>query len=196
MAMIVKEMFIKEQDWLRLMRKFDVRNLDAITKVFILLFCIAAAYGISFFLLKPALSPSTLFPSAGMMGPGMMNFATLASSAINIISLILALGGAAGFSFYLFHSNHEAGVSGLSVKDKHDEYRVLRKALSEDEKKIMDEIHKSGEITQDSLRFRLNWSKAKVSTHLTNLDKAGLIQRERVGKTYNVFLQKGSKGQF
>ena len=55
---------------------------------------------------------------------------------------------------------------------------------------FLDEIKKAGEITQDSLRFRLNWSKAKVSTILTNLDKIGLIQRERIGKTYKVYLQK------
>jgi uncharacterized membrane protein len=38
------------------------------------------------------------------------------------------------------------------------------------------------------LRFRLGWSKAKLSRILTNLDKMNLIQRERAGKTYNVFL--------
>ena len=54
----------------------------------------------------------------------------------------------------------------------------------------LEAIKKSGEITQDSLRFRLDWSKAKVSTILTNLDKRNLIQRERIGKTYKVYLQK------
>lgn len=33
-------------------------------------------------------------------------------------------------------------------------------------------------------------SKAKVSTTLTRLDKMNLIQRERQGKTYKVFLSK------
>ena len=63
------------------------------------------------------------------------------------------------------------------------------KTLS-NEKKILDEVKRAGEITQDSLRFRLNWSKAKISTILTNLDKINLIQRERQGKTYKVFLSK------
>jgi len=67
---------------------------------------------------------------------------------------------------------------------------IIRKALSEDEKSILEEIKKAGKITQDSLRFRLNWSKTKVSTILTNLDKINLIQRERTGKTYKVYLQK------
>ncbi|MBI2139304.1 winged helix-turn-helix transcriptional regulator [Candidatus Woesearchaeota archaeon] len=164
------------------MGKIDVRNLDSTTKLAVLAFFIAAAYGIFFFALKPIFSP-TVRPFSGGMGSGMMSFSTNSSSAVNIISIILALGGAAGFSYYLFHSHRK--------KTGEEEYLVMRRALSDDERKLMDEIQKSGEITQDSLRFRLNWSKAKVSTHLTNLDKSGIIQRERTGKTYNVFLQKG-----
>ncbi|MFQ6065443.1 MAG: helix-turn-helix transcriptional regulator, partial [Candidatus Bathyarchaeia archaeon] len=64
---------------------------------------------------------------------------------------------------------------------------------SEDEKAIIDEIRRAGKITQDSLRFRLGWSKAKVSRILINLDKMNLIQRERIGKTYNVFLTEERK---
>lgn len=51
-----------------------------------------------------------------------------------------------------------------------------------------------GRITQDSLRFRLGWSKAKVSRILTNLDRKNIVQRERTGKTYAVFLS-GEKGE-
>ena len=96
----------------------------------------------------------------------------------SIISLIAALIIGVIVSFYLFEGK----------KDR--EYDIIRRALSEDEKKVLDEIKKAGEITQDSLKFRLNWSKAKISTILTNLDKRGIIQRERVGKTYKVYLQK------
>ncbi len=70
------------------------------------------------------------------------------------------------------------------------ELEMVKKGLSEDEKKILAEIEKEKEITQDSLRFRLEWSKAKVSTILTHLDKMGIIQRRREGKTYVVFLSK------
>jgi uncharacterized membrane protein len=71
---------------------------------------------------------------------------------------------------------------------KVDELEIIKRALSPDEKAVLDEVRRAGEITQDSLRFRLEWSKAKLSRILTNLDKLNLIQRERVGKTYNVFL--------
>jgi len=71
-----------------------------------------------------------------------------------------------------------------------DELEIMKKALSDDEKAVINEIQRAGEITQDSLRFRLDWSKAKLSRILTLLDKMNIIQRERVGKTYNVFLTK------
>ena len=87
------------------------------------------------------------------------------------------------FSLYLLKSE-EKKTGGKS------ELAILKKALSEDEKNIVEEIEKAKEITQDSLRFRLGWSKAKVSTILTNLDKMGLVQRERIGKTYKVYLQR------
>ncbi len=81
-----------------------------------------------------------------------------------------------------------SGVS--AVHDVMHELAMVKKGLSEDEKKILTEIEKEKEITQDSLRFRLEWSKAKVSTILTHLDKMGIIQRRREGKTYIVFLSK------
>lgn len=67
---------------------------------------------------------------------------------------------------------------------------IIKAALTSEEKKMLAEIEKAGEITQDSLRFRLGWSKAKASAIASNLDRMGVVQRERVGKTYRVFLEK------
>src|SRR3989338_8057487 len=120
-----------------------------------------------------------------MMGSDIMNFSSVSSVTMNLVSLIVAISVALIVSFYLF--KHDA---------KEREYNIVRKALSEDEKAILDEIKKADEITQDSLRFRLDWSKAKVSTILTNLDKRGLIQRERIGKTYKVYLQNNKNKWF
>ena len=44
--------------------------------------------------------------------------------------------------------------------------------------------------TQDSIKFRTGFSKSKVSALILNLEKKGLIQRERLGKTFNIFLSK------
>ncbi len=126
-----------------------------------------------------------------IMGSDMLNFSRESSFTMNLIALIVALFIGIVMSLYLFQSKTVDIMS--SAKN---EYAILRKALSPDERAILDEIEKAGEITQDSLRFRLNWSKAKVSTILTNLDKMNLIQRERVGKTYKVYFTSSGKEQF
>jgi len=100
---------------------------------------------------------------------------------MNLIALSLALGGGVIVSTFL--TTKPTGES-----QRVDELKILRKALSDDEKAVIEEVRRAGEITQDSLRFRLDWSKAKVSRILTNIDKMNLIQRKRTGKTYTVFL--------
>ena len=159
----------------------DLKRLDNVTKLLLILLIGVLIYFAIFSILKPFFitEPTPVMSMMSqMMGSDMINFSSGYSTTMNLISLIIAIGIAIIVSFYLFKS------------DKIDEYSIIRKALSEDEKRILDEIKKTGEITQDSLRFRLNWSKAKVSTILTNLDRKNLIQRERTGKTYKVYLQK------
>jgi len=164
------------------MKKLNLKEVDNVSRIALIILVAIVGYFLVFLVINSLLTPKQI-PMMQMMGRAMgtniMNFSTTNSIIINLISLVFAAGLGFFASLYLF---------GLQSKDK--EYSIMRKALSEDEKAILDEIKKAGEITQDSLRFRLNWSKAKVSTILTNLDKRGLIQRERIGKTYNVYLQK------
>ena len=157
------------------MEKVNLNELDNATKILLVILIVVISFFVIFLILGPFFAPSSMTDMMNqMMGRGI-------GTNINLISLILALIIGVIISFYLF-------------KDKgNNEFNIIRRALSEDERKILDEIKKAGEITQDSLRFRLNWSKAKVSTILTNLDKRNLIQRERVGKTYKVYLQKTNK---
>lgn len=163
----------------------NIYKLDNVTKILLILLIGVVFYFAVFLILKPFFITEPI-PRISMMrqmmGSDIMNFSNSSSAAMNLVSLIVAISIAIFVSFYLF--KHDA---------KYEEYKIIRKALSEDEKAILDEIKKAGEITQDSLRFRLDWSKAKVSTTLTNLDKIGLIQRERIGKTYKVYLQKSQK---
>jgi len=160
------------------MNKINVAKLDNVTKILLILLIGVIFYFAIFSILKPFFitEPTSMMR---MMGSDLMNFSSGSSATMNLVALIIAIAIALVVSFYLFRQD-----------DKEQEYKILRRALSEDEKAILDEIKKAGEITQDSLRFRLDWSKAKVSTILTNLDKRGLIQRERIGKTYKVYLQK------
>lgn len=116
-----------------------------------------------------------------------MNFNQQAVT-LNLVAIFLAVG--VGLLVFLLLRTPPSPPP--PVKEV-DELSIIRKVLSEDEKAIIDEIRRVGEITQDSLRFRLGWSKAKVSRILTNLDKMNLIQRERIGKTYNVFLTEKRK---
>ena len=164
------------------MKKINLKQVDNVSKIALIILVAIMGYFLMFLILSSLLAP-TQTPMMEMMnemiGTNIMNFSTTNSAIINLISLTFAVGLGFLISLYLFKTK---------VEDK--EYKILRKALSEDEKAILDEIKKAGEITQDSLRFRLDWSKAKVSTILTNLDKMGLIQRERIGKTYKVYLQK------
>ncbi len=164
------------------MKKVDLKKLDNMTKILLILLIGIIFYFILLSILKPFfITEQTPMISTmrQMMSSDIMNFSSSGSATMNLISLIVAISIIILISFYLF--KHEA---------KDEEYKIIRKALSEDEKAILDEVKKAGEITQDSLRFRLDWSKAKVSTILTNLDKRGVIQRERIGKTYKVYLQK------
>ncbi len=137
-------------------------------------------------------------------------FATIASYLISLLLLGSIMYGGLNFTYNMMHMMGHPGqfmiitvLGSLSIAfgtglilsiiiktrpEKEDELRIIGRALSEDEKTILNEIRRAGRITQDSLRFRLGWSKAKVSRILTNLDKMNLIQRERSGKTYIVFL--------
>ncbi len=109
---------------------------------------------------------------------GMMAFANPNYITMNILALLIGFFSATAIFLV---TKPEEGKKELGI---------LKKALSDDEKAIISELEKEDKITQDSLRFRLGWSKAKISTILTNLDKKGVVQRERLGKTYNVFLSK------
>ena len=164
------------------MDKPNIKEVNNVSKIVLIFLVAIVGYFLVFLILSPLSVPKQtpmMQMMSGVMGTNIMNLSTINSIIINLISLVFAAGVGFLISLYLFRTKTE---------DK--EYNILRKALSDDEKKILDEIKKAGEITQDSLRFRLNWSKAKVSTILTNLDKMNLIQRERIGKTYKVYLQK------
>lgn len=151
-------------------------NVDLPTKIIIVILVVVVSYFLVFLILS-AFFVQQPWSMEEMMGH-MMSFNTNVV-AINFVAISLAL--IAGVLVSLWLKTEPA-------TRKVNELEIIKRALSEDEKAILDEIRRAGEITQDSLRFRLGWSKAKLSRILTNLDKMNLIQRERVGKTYNVFL--------
>ena len=61
-------------------------------------------------------------------------------------------------------------------------------AMDENEIKVLKAIKEQEGITQSTLKFRTDLSKAKVSQILTHFEKKHLVKRELKGKTYAVYL--------
>lgn len=59
--------------------------------------------------------------------------------------------------------------------------------LPDDEQRILKAVVESPGITQIALRDRADFSKAKVSRTVSELEKRGLLYRERQGRTYRVY---------
>ena len=69
-----------------------------------------------------------------------------------------------------------------------DKFSLLLRPLDENERKVLIAIKEQEGITQSTLRYRADLSKAKVSQILTDFEKKQLIERKAKGKTYSVFL--------
>ena len=158
---------------------YPASSLDSATKIILVILVVVISYLLLFLGLSTVLveDSSTWNMMGHMMNP------TPDYTVPILLSLTIALVAGVLISLWLKPTRTQAPPVA-----KTDELEIIKRALSPDEKAVLDEIRRAGEITQDSLRFRLEWSKAKLSRILTNLDKLNLIQRERVGKTYNVFL--------
>lgn len=181
------------------MKKFNVLAFDPVTKILMIILVGLVFYFSIVSFLKPffIIEPISVGTAVQqVVQQDILNFSNVSSSTMNLVALIIAVGVMTMVSYFMFQ--HTPLVQGSTQTQQQqvptmDTYAILRKALSDDEKVVLDVVHKAGEITQDSLRFRLEWSKAKVSTLLTRLDKMGLIQRERVGKTYKIYAQQNKR---
>ncbi len=161
-----------------------IQRVDLPTKIMLIILVVIISY-LALFLILTGLfvqQPSSMDDMMHHMVSPSQN-----TMVVNLVALSSALLAGIVVSFWLKTETAEATAA------KTDELEIIKRALSDDEKAVLDEIKRAGEITQDSLRFRLDWSKAKLSRILTNLDKMNIIQRERVGKTYNVFLTEERK---
>ena len=112
----------------------------------------------------------------------------LSHIAIGFISFIFAL----GFYLLLFNKGEEAILKRLeeekNMKLQEDKFSVILKMMDESEKSIINAVKEQDGITQTTLRYRTNLSKAKISQILTNFEKKNLIKRIQKGKTYSVHL--------
>ena len=86
---------------------------------------------------------------------------------------------------YNSEKNNEAKTEKASAIDK---FSLLLRPLDENERKVLMSIKEQNGITQSTLRYRADLSKAKISQILKDFEKKNLIERKAKGKTYEVFL--------
>ena len=105
-------------------------KLDSVTKILLILLIGVVFYFAIFSILKPFFitEPTPMISiMSQMMGSDIMNFSSSSSAIMNLVSLVVAIIVAVVASFYLF--KHGA---------KEQEYNIIKRALSKDEKAILD----------------------------------------------------------
>lgn len=112
----------------------------------------------------------------------------LSHVAVGLISFI----GALGVYLLFFSTSEEAILKRLEEEKKmgieENKFELVLKAMDDNEKKVLKAIKEQDGITQSTLKFRTDLSKAKVSQILTDFEKKHLVKREAKGKTYAVYL--------
>ncbi len=126
-------------------------------------------------------------------------------AAVGFLSFIFAL----GFYLLFFNKNEKESLKDANLIEKNniynysleknnehkaektsavDKFSLLLRPLDENERKVLMSIKEQEGITQSTLKFRANLSKAKISQILADFEKKSLIERKAKGKTYQVFL--------
>ena len=170
-----------------------IRRLDIVSKLILITFIVVILFIVVFLVASEFLVQEATTTGMGMMMNHMGDDPDY--TLVLLLSLAVALVAGVLVTLWLRPAVKTESPLAGAMLSRIDELEIIKRALSDDEKAVLDEIGRAGEITQDSLRFRLEWSKAKLSRILTNLDKLNLIQRERFGKTYKVFLTESQSGQ-
>ena len=69
-----------------------------------------------------------------------------------------------------------------------DPLTILERVLNPDEIQIIHMVKGAEGMTQDSIRLRTGFSKSKVSILVSDLEKSGVLAREKMGRTYKLYL--------
>lgn len=164
-----------------------MRAQDTLSKVAVVILVGTSAYVFLLFAFTPLLiAPDAPGAHTTVMGDHLMSFASPEQARLNLAALVGAILTAASAAL-LFGTRPHADPP-IRSRSAQEGMEAMKKVLSDDERRLLSAIEEAGEITQDSLSFRLEWSRAKVSTRVTNLERLNLVQRRREGKTYVVFL--------
>ena len=121
---------------------------------------------------------------------GMMGMMGFSFSSYSLVVGILAV-----FVYLTLTSEKdEVKKTDAEMGDK-DLVDVVEKVLDRDESLIINIIKEHEGVTQDSLRFKTGFSKAKISLILKELEEKGIVYRERFGKTYKLYIGDWLKGK-
>ena len=89
---------------------------------------------------------------------------------------------ALGFYLIFFSQGEQAVIQHLHKEQekmsREEKFTLLLRGLDEFEQQVLTEVRRQEGITQNTLRLRVNMSKAKLSQVLTNLEKKKLVKRE------------------
>ncbi len=109
------------------------------------------------------------------------------SPVIHYLMTLSFLGGmAAGVGFFLWSRSEAPDFTPEPPLKKNLE--VLKKALSGDERLLIEMIGESEGVTQDSIRFKTGFSKSKVSALVSEMEKKDILSREKLGRTYKIYI--------
>jgi len=100
---------------------------------------------------------------------------------------------ALGFYLLVFARGEQAILQRLeeekNKKLTEEKFSLIARGLDDFEKKVIAAVREQDGITQNTLRLRTAFSKAKLSYVLQDLEKKGLITRVPAGKTLAVHLK-------
>ena len=117
----------------------------------------------------------------------------LSHIAVGFLAFIFAL----GFYLLFFNKDEQAILKKYEIDNpektsqkstKEENFSLVLRPLDDNERNVLTAIKEQEGITQSTLKYRANLSKAKVSQILTDFEKKDLIARKAKGKTYEVFL--------
>lgn len=104
---------------------------------------------------------------------------------LHYLTTLSFLGGIiSGVLFFLW--TRPAG--GKDTKEEKDPLTILERVLDPDEIQIIRMVKGAEGMTQDSIRLRTGFSKSKVSILVSSLEKSGVLAREKMGRTYKLYL--------
>jgi hypothetical protein len=69
------------------------------------------------------------------------------------------------------------------LRPRLERIEVVKEVLSEDENQVVKAMEGADKVKQEDLRERIGYSKAKISKIVSGLEKKGVVEKERYGKT-------------